>query len=71
MRQRLQFAAQWLAREARAASVGVRGPLASGRDTATLVRWFDQANLARELLRGPVRSDLVLLDFLSLRAVAA
>ena len=70
-RQRLQFAAQWLAREARAASVGARGPLASGRDTATLVRWFDQANLARELLRGPVRSDLVLLDFLSLRAVAA
>jgi hypothetical protein len=32
-----------------------------------LAQWFEQANRARELLRGPLRVDLVLLDFLSLR----
>jgi DNA polymerase-3 subunit delta' len=65
--QRLQFAAQWLARELRAHSAGMRGPLAAARTPLQLAQWFEQANRARELLRGPLRADLVLLDFLSLR----
>lgn len=65
--QRLLFAAQWLARELRAHSEGERGPLAAARPAAQLAHWYEQANQARELLRGPVRGDLVLLDFLSLR----
>ncbi|WP_297900261.1 DNA polymerase III subunit delta' [Metallibacterium sp.] len=65
--QRLLFAAQWLARELRAHSTGMRGPLAAARTPLQLAQWFEQANRARELLRGPLRSDLVLLDFLSLR----
>ena len=70
-RQRLLFAAQWLAREARAEATRQRGPLASGREIAVLTRWFEQANAAREMLRGPVRAEPILLDFLGLRAVAA
>ena len=70
-RQRLLFAAQWLAHEARAEATGQRGPLASGREIANLTRWFEQANSAREMLRGPVRAEPVLLDFLGLRTVAA
>ena len=66
-RQRLLFAAQWLAREMRAQAAGERGPLASGRDLRRLMRGFEQAVRTRELLRGPLRADLALLDFLSLR----
>ncbi len=65
--QRLQFAAHWLARELRAQVAGERGPLAAVRTPLQLAQWFAQANRARELLRGPLRADLVLLEFLSLR----
>ena len=65
--QRLWFAAQALADELRARAAGRRGPLGGRTDAATLGALYAQANHARELLRGPLRGELVLLDLLSRR----
>lgn len=62
--QRLWFAAQAAADEARARAAGSPPPLASRLDAETLQAWFDEANRAREALRGPLRADLVLFDLL-------
>lgn len=68
--ERLRQAAQWLAQELAAQCEGRRGPLASGRDARALAQWYEQANRLRALLRGPVRAEPLLLDFLALRAAA-
>ena len=62
--QRLWFAAQAAADEARARASGQAGPLASAMDAETLGHWYDLANRARDALRGPLRGDLLLLDLL-------
>ncbi|MEP6940648.1 MAG: DNA polymerase III subunit delta' [Rudaea sp.] len=66
---RLQFAAT-LAREqarAQAATRGGAGPFAltAAAELPKLTAWFDRANQIRELLRGPLRSDLALLELLA------
>ena len=63
---RLWFAARLVQEESHALARGVRGPIAltATADLTKLAAWFDQANLARELLRGPLRTDLVLLELL-------
>jgi DNA polymerase-3 subunit delta' len=38
--------------------------LTAGADLTKLSAWFDQANRARELLRGPLRAELVVLEVL-------
>ena len=63
--QRLWFAAQAAADEARAQASASSGPLASTMDSEALGHWFDTANRTREALRGPLRSDLLLLELLS------
>jgi DNA polymerase-3 subunit delta' len=63
--QRLWFAAQAVADEARAQAATGQGPLASGLDEEALNDWFLAANRAREALRGPLRGDLLLLELLS------
>ncbi len=63
--QRLWFAAQAVADEARARSGSGVGPLGSALDGEALGHWFDAANRAREALRGPLRGDLLLLELLS------
>lgn len=77
---RLWFAAALVQVEAHALAQHARGPLALTADTdlTKLSAWFDQANNARELLRGPLRPELVVLDLLlawqaiaSLRRTAA
>lgn len=60
----LWFAAQAAADEARARATGGTGPLSSRMETGPLMGWYAQANQAREALRGPLRSDLVMLDLL-------
>ena len=65
--ERLIFAAEWLAEQTRAEARGETGPLRVKQDLWTWSGLFEQANQAREALRGPLRPDLVLLDFLSLR----
>jgi len=63
---RLWFAATLAQRESNALTRGARGPLAltAGADLTKLSAWFDQANRARELLRGPLRAELVVLEVL-------
>jgi DNA polymerase-3 subunit delta' len=63
---RLWFAAGLVQREAAAAARRARGPLAltGATDLTKLAAWFDQANKARELLRGPLRPELVLIELL-------
>jgi len=63
---RLWFAATLAQSEANALSRSARGPLAltAGADLTKLSAWFDQANRARELLRGPLRAELVVLEVL-------
>ena len=38
--------------------------MTAGADLTKLSAWFDQANRARELLRGPLRAELVVLEVL-------
>lgn len=63
--QRLWFAAQMAAMDARARVAGEREQLASQLDDESLGHWFERANRAREALRGPLRPDLLVLDLLT------
>jgi len=63
--QRLWFAAQAAADEARAQAAARAGALISAMDSEALMHWYDAANRARESLRGPLRNDLLLLELLS------
>lgn len=63
--QRLWFAAQAAADEARGRAVAGNGPLASHLDAEALDDWYRAANQARDALRGPLRGDLLLLELLS------
>ncbi|PWK89953.1 DNA polymerase III subunit delta' [Fulvimonas soli] len=63
--QRLWFAAQAAADEARARAAGAAPPLASQLDGEALDAWFAAANRTRDALRGPLRGDLLLLELLS------
>jgi len=64
---RLWFAAAVLRDEADARARDAPGPLTltPRPDFTKLSSWFDQANRARELLRGPLRAELVVLEALS------
>ncbi len=62
---RLWFAAQMAAMDARARATGAAEKLGSRLDAESLGHWFEQANRARESLRGPLRPDLVVLELLS------
>jgi DNA polymerase-3 subunit delta' len=63
---RLWFAAMLVQSEVRALARRSRGPLAltGAADLTKLAAWFDQANRARDLLRGPLRAELILLELL-------
>ena len=63
---RLWFAATLAQSESNALARHARGPLAltADADLTKLSAWFDQANRARDLLRGPLRAELVLLEVL-------
>lgn len=63
--QRLWFAAQAVADEARQRALGRPGPLRSRLHEDALHQWFTRAGLAREALRGPLRTDLVVLELLA------
>jgi DNA polymerase-3 subunit delta' len=63
--QRLWFAAQAAADEIKARSAQRRGPLASTMDVEALGHWYSAVNRTREGLRGPLRSDLLLLELLA------
>ena len=63
--QRLWFAAQAAADEARGRAAAGNGPLASHLDAEALDDWYRAANQARDALRGPLRGDLLLLELLS------
>ncbi|TAL86244.1 MAG: DNA polymerase III subunit delta' [Rhodanobacter sp.] len=63
--QRLWFAAQAVADEAKARATGAGAPLASALDVEALDRWYMAANRTREHLRGPLRADLLLLELLA------
>ncbi|MCE5233963.1 MAG: DNA polymerase III subunit delta' [Mizugakiibacter sp.] len=63
---RLWFAAALAADEARAQAQGARGPLGlAAADGDALGAWFAHANRTRELLRGPLRAELALLELLA------
>lgn len=75
---RLHFAAALVHAQARAQAeraVGAagRGPLTLtvAMDLSRLVGWFAAANRARDLLRGPIRTDLAVLELLSSWTVTA
>lgn len=63
--QRLWFAAQMVAMDARARACGSHESLGSHLDGEALGDWFQHANRAREALRGPLRPDLLVLELLS------
>ncbi|WP_266168143.1 DNA polymerase III subunit delta' [Dyella subtropica] len=63
--QRLWFAAQAAADEARAQAGAAGGPLSSTLDAEALGDWYIAANRARDALRGPLRGDLLLLELLA------
>ena len=63
--QRLWFAAQAAADEARAKAMLATGPLASAMDGEALGDWYMAANRTRDALRGPLRGDLLLLELLA------
>lgn len=63
--QRLWFAAQAAADEARGRAAAGQGPLASQLDAEALDDWYRAANQTRDALRGPLRGDLLLLELLS------
>jgi len=70
---RLWFAAELAQAESAALARHARGPLAltAGADLTKLGTWFDQTNRARELLRGPLRPELVVLEVLLAWSVLA
>lgn len=63
---RLWFAAQLASAEGAANAVAARGPLAltAPVDFNKLAPWFREAGRVRELLRTPVRSELLILELL-------
>ncbi|MFT3792381.1 MAG: DNA polymerase III subunit delta' [Rudaea sp.] len=68
---RLRFAAALVQQQGRvqaqaASSAPAGGPLALTRavDLAKLAAWFDRANRTRDLLRGPIRPELAMLELL-------
>jgi DNA polymerase-3 subunit delta' len=63
---RLWFAAMLVQGEASAQARRQRGPLAltGDADLTKLSTWFDMANRTRDLLRGPLRAELALLELL-------
>jgi len=63
---RLWFAAELIRAESAAVARRARGPIAltADADLTKLATWFDQTNRARELLRGPLRPELVVLEVL-------
>ncbi|SFW31472.1 DNA polymerase III subunit delta' [Luteibacter sp. UNCMF366Tsu5.1] len=61
----LWFAAQTAADELRARASGQALPLDSQLDDEGLDGWYARANRARDALRGPLRTDLVLLELLA------
>ena len=68
---RLRFAASLVQQQGRAEAHGGQalsagGPLALTRtiDLAKLSAWFDRANRTRDLLRGPIRPELAMLELL-------
>nr|WP_233171806.1 DNA polymerase III subunit delta' [Dyella sp. ASV21] len=63
--QRLWFASQAVADEAKSRASGGQGVLASQLDAEALDRWYMHANRTRESLRGPLRGDLLLLELLA------
>ncbi|WP_049620870.1 DNA polymerase III subunit delta' [Frateuria defendens] len=63
--QRLWFAAQAVADEARAQAAGQSPPLASQLDADGLQAWYAAANRTRDALSGPLRGDLLLLELLA------
>ena len=63
--QRLWFAAQAAADEARAKAVETAGPCGSSLDSEALNSWYMAANRTRDALRGPLRGDLLLLELLA------
>lgn len=63
--QRLWFATQAVADEARQRTLGGTAPLHSALDIDGLHRWYRHAAKARDDWRGPLRKDLVLLELLS------
>jgi DNA polymerase-3 subunit delta' len=74
---RLRFAAALVQQQGRAqaqggAAVSAGGPLALTQavDLAKLAAWFDRANRMRDLLRGPVRPELAMLELLAAWAAA-
>lgn len=62
--QRLWFAAQAAADAARCRAAGAVPILATQLDALALDAWYRDATRAREALRGPLRTDLVLLELL-------
>ncbi|NII10325.1 DNA polymerase III subunit delta' [Oleiagrimonas sp. C23AA] len=63
--QRLWFAAQAAADEARQRASGQAGVLHSRLSDQALHEWFVRAGHTRELLRGPLRTDLMVLELLA------
>jgi DNA polymerase-3 subunit delta' len=63
--QRLWFAAQAAADEAKARAAPGGSELGSALDGESLNDWYLAANRTREALRGPLRGDLLLLELLS------
>jgi DNA polymerase-3 subunit delta' len=68
---RLRFAAALVQKQGRAQAQGGQtlsagGPLALTQsiDLAKLSAWFDRANRTRDLLRGPIRPELAMLELL-------
>ena len=61
----LWFAAQAATDELRSRASGSAAPLESRLDDETLDAWYGKANRAREALRGPLRTDLVLLELIA------
>jgi DNA polymerase III subunit delta' len=59
------FAAQAATDELRARAAGRPAPLESQLDDEALDAWYGKANRAREALRGPLRTDLVLLELIA------
>jgi len=69
---RLRFAASLVQQQGRAQAHGgealsAGGPLALTQavDLAKLAAWFDRANRTRDLLRGPIRPELAMLELLA------
>lgn len=75
---RLRFAASLVQQQGRAQADGGRTPSGGGPlgltqriDMAKLAAWFDRANRTRDLLRGPIRPELAMLELLAAWSAAA